>query len=185
MLTLILGGARSGKSELAERLAAKADPPVTYVAAGGLRTGDPAWADRVSRHQQRRPPHWFTVEVAPGGDLMGAVGGKAGTVIVDAIGPWLAGVADFEADLGALGSALGGREGDTFVVSDEVGMGVHPSSEAGMAFRDALGSLNTHLASLAERAYLVVAGRVVRLGDSLSSYGPEFTDPARSDGGGK
>lgn len=183
MLTLVVGGCRSGKSELAEHLAGRASAPVTFVAAGGLLEGDAAWADRVSRHRSRRPSHWFTVELAPGGDLVGVVGTKAGTVVVDSLGPWLSGVPDFEVDIGALGLALATREGDTIVVSDEVGMGVHPSSEAGMLFRDALGSLNAHLATVAARAYLVVAGRVVPLGDPIGSFGPAPSGSAEGSGG--
>jgi len=66
-------------------------------------------------------------------------------------------------DAGALCSALVERQGDSVVVSDEVGLGVHPSTSTGRQFRDALGSLNQAVSSVADRTYLVVAGRVLPL----------------------
>ena len=68
-----------------------------------------------------------------------------------------------DVDVDALCSALVERPGDSVVVSDEVGMGVHPSTSVGRQFRDALGSLNQAVASVADRTYLVVAGRVLPL----------------------
>ncbi len=89
---LVLGGARSGKSEQAElRLAG--EPEVTYVAAGaaGMGAGDPEWAARVAAHQARRPAWWRTVETT---DLPGVLGGARGALLVDGIGTWLAAVMD-------------------------------------------------------------------------------------------
>ncbi|MDA8393051.1 MAG: bifunctional adenosylcobinamide kinase/adenosylcobinamide-phosphate guanylyltransferase [Actinomycetota bacterium] len=166
-LTLVLGGARSGKSELAERLAVATGDEVTVVAAGGLLPSgsDPEWDARVEAHRSRRPPDWETVEVAPGGDLAGALRGLEGTVIVDSLGAWLAGVPGFAADLASLDAALAARPDATIVVSDEVGLGVHPSTYTGNQFRDALGVLNRHVSCRASQVYLAVAGRAVLLGD--------------------
>ena len=86
-LTLVLGGTRSGKSEVAERLAgdhAGADGAVTYVATGAFPTGagDPFWDARVQVHRNRRPDHWETMELGPGRDLGAATGSITGTVLM-------------------------------------------------------------------------------------------------------
>jgi adenosylcobinamide kinase/adenosylcobinamide-phosphate guanylyltransferase len=159
MITLVLGGTRSGKSAVAERLAARSSP-VTYVATG--RAVDEEMAERIAHHRARRPAHWTTIECGP--ELAPALRSTTGTVLVDALGTWVAGHHDFEVDLGELLSALAVHRGDVIVVSDEVGLGVHPSSELGRAFRDALGTVNHAVAELADEVLLVVAGRVLPLG---------------------
>ena len=159
MITLLLGGARSGKSELAEELAAKAGTPVTYVATAAV--GDDDFAVRVAAHVARRPAGWNTVEC--GDDLPGALRAAAGTVLVDSLGTWLARFRDFEVAADAVCEALRTRNGDTVIVSEEVGLGVHPETDVGRAFRDALGALNRAVASVADDVLLVVAGRVLRL----------------------
>ncbi len=156
MIVLVLGGARSGKSAFAERLATGFPEPVAYVAT--LDVGDdPELADRVAAHRQRRPAGWSTVE--PGAGLPEALSRLGGTVLVDSLGPWLAGLPGKDSDPGPLCTALFRRAGDTVVVSEEVGLGVHPSSEAGRYFRDQLGTLNQAVAAVADRVVLVVAGR--------------------------
>jgi adenosyl cobinamide kinase/adenosyl cobinamide phosphate guanylyltransferase len=161
MITLVLGGARSGKSMIAERLAGRHDAPVTYVAT--MAVGDDAdLGARVAAHQARRPSDWTTIEA--GADLARTLRPLAGTVLVDSLGSWLAAQPEMTVDVHALCSALVDRRGDTVVVSDEVGLSVHPSSPPGRLFRDALGSLNQAVASVADATYLVVAGRVLSLG---------------------
>jgi adenosyl cobinamide kinase/adenosyl cobinamide phosphate guanylyltransferase len=86
-----------------------------------------------------------------------------GTVLLDALGPWVAGHDRFAVDVHALLDALSHRSGDTIVVSEEVGLGVHPSTEAGRQFRDALGDVNRAVADVADEVFLVVAGRVLPL----------------------
>jgi adenosyl cobinamide kinase/adenosyl cobinamide phosphate guanylyltransferase len=159
VLVLILGGTRSGKSAVAERMAARLDQPLTYVATGEVTDED--MAARIARHRARRPTSWTTLEV--GEDLPDALSRLQGSALVDALGTWVAARQDFVVDEQRLCSALTGRSGDTIVVSDEVGMGVHPSTEIGRRFRDALGSLNTAVAEVADRVLLVVAGRVLEL----------------------
>lgn len=164
MITLVLGGARSGKSALAERLAAaaaaEAGGTVTYVAT--MHVGDdPGLAERVAAHRSRRPAHWRTVEA--GADLAAEVESATGTVLLDSLGPWVAGCQDFAADVDGLCAALSTRDGDTVIVSDEVGLGVVPSTVVGGAFRDALGRVNQAVAAVADRVLLVVAGRVLTL----------------------
>lgn len=160
MITLLIGGAGSGKSALAERLASALDPPVTYVATW-VPAADADMAARVAAHRARRPSAWRLREV--GADLGAALAAVEGTALVDALGTWVAAGEGFAVDTAALCVALIGRRGDTVVVSDEVGSGVHPSTEAGRRFRDALGTVNRAVAEVADEAWLVVAGRLVAL----------------------
>lgn len=160
MITLVLGGARSGKSGFAERLAASLPQPVVYIATAAA--GDDADFDaRIAEHRARRPGHWTTVE--SGRDLPGALASLRGSVLVDSLGTWVAGHPGFEADADALCATLTAHQGDVVVVSEEVGLGVHPSTAVGGRFRDALGSLNQAVAAVAGDVYLVVAGRALRL----------------------
>jgi adenosylcobinamide kinase / adenosylcobinamide-phosphate guanylyltransferase len=172
---LVLGGARSGKSEQAElRLAG--EPDVTYVATGpGVEAADPEWAARVAAHRARRPAWWRTAETT---DLAGVLAGVSGALLIDGIGTWLAaamdecgawdGSADAAARLAARIGALTGAWRQTrarvVAVSDETGLGVVPATRAGRLFRDELGRLNQVLAAESEETELVVAGRVVPLG---------------------
>jgi adenosylcobinamide kinase/adenosylcobinamide-phosphate guanylyltransferase len=189
---LVLGGARSGKSEQAElRLAG--EPEVIYVATGpggptgsaesagpgrttgpGGSAGDAEWVARVAAHRARRPDWWRTAETT---DLAGALAGARGALLIDGIGTWLAAVmgecgawdgsADSAARLAARIARLVGawRQTGAYVVavSDEAGLGVVPGTPAGRLFRDELGRLNQVLAAESEEAELVVAGRVVPL----------------------
>ena len=173
---LILGGARSGKSERAElRLAG--EPDVTYVATGNRGADDPDWAARVAAHQARRPAWWRTAETT---DLAGLLGRARGALLIDGIGTWLAAVLDecgwdlrddatrdkVAARLAELVSAWRQARGYVVAVSDETGLGVVPATPAGRLFRDELGRLNQALAAESEEAELIVAGRVVPLGNS-------------------
>jgi adenosylcobinamide kinase/adenosylcobinamide-phosphate guanylyltransferase len=161
VITLVLGGARSGKSVVAEALAAKRPAPVTYVATAAVDTSDADHVARVAAHRARRDPSWRTVEV--GVDLAASLVAIEGTALVDSLGTWLTQHEQLDADVESLRTALRGRTGDTVLVSEEVGLGVHPSSELGRHFRDALGDLNTAVAAVADEVLLVVAGRVLPL----------------------
>ena len=177
---LVLGGARSGKSERAElRLAG--EPEVTYVATGKHGADDPDWAARVAAHRARRPAWWRTAETT---DLAGLLGTARGALLIDGIGTWLAAVTDEcgawdnrgDRDGGATAreklaariAALVGawRQTNAYVVavSDETGLGVVPATPAGRLFRDELGRLNQALAAESEEAELIVAGRILPLG---------------------
>ena len=172
---LVLGGARSGKSERAElRLAG--EPDVTYVATGNRGGDDPDWAARVAVHRARRPAWWRTAETT---DLAGLLGRARGALLIDGIGTWLAAVLDecgwdlrddatrdkVAARLAELVSAWRQARGYVVAVSDETGLGVVPASPAGRLFRDELGRLNQALAAESEEAELIVAGRVLPLGE--------------------
>jgi adenosylcobinamide kinase / adenosylcobinamide-phosphate guanylyltransferase len=167
--TLVLGGARSGKSEEAERRVL-AHGDVTYVATGVMHADDPDWRARVAAHRERRPPWWETAETI---DVAGLLRTATGTLLVDAMGTWL--TAMFDA-LGAweypravqprvdeLVDAWRSTEAHVVAVSDEVGLSVVPATASGRAFRDMLGRLNQRLAAESEETALVVAGRVLEL----------------------
>ncbi len=159
MITLVIGGTRSGKSGLAARIAAADQTPVTVVVPTVV--DDENFAQRVRAHQARRPASWTTVECGP--DLPAAVRAAAGPVLIDSLGSWIAGTEGFAVDTPALLDALRSRSAPTVVVTEEVGFSVHPPTEAGRRFADELGALNVAVADAAERVLLVVAGRAIRL----------------------
>lgn len=174
--TLILGGARSGKSTRAEQLLA-GYRDVLYVATGGTRDGDPEWAQRVDLHRERRPDSWRTAETC---DLEGVLrdGTDPAPVLIDCLALWLTTVMDeceawddalwaaggeaaVQRRCEALAAAWGSTDRQVVAVSNEVGMGVVPATAAGRRFRDTLGRLNMAVADASERVLLVVAGQVV------------------------
>ena len=169
----VLGGARSGKS----RHAVAVQPPrarVTFIATA--QPGDGNMAARIARHRAERPSHWTTIEepfdVAA---RLRAVRG-ADAVIVDCVTVWVAnlmlrGDAD-ETILGAadtLARLLPSCAFDVTLVSNEVGEGVHPETEAGLRFRDLLGSVNQRFAAACDRVVLMVAGLPLALKTPSSS----------------
>lgn len=188
---LVLGGARSGKSVTAERLLAVRDQ-VDYVATGAVPdASDPEWAARVRIHQQRRPPHWTTLEtrdlesILAGPDLAtgdGPAQQLATPVLVDCLSTWLAGVMDecglWSAapgpDKASADKALAQRVDGLLAawratrrivvaVSNEVGSGVIPGTASGVRYRDELGILNTRIAAECQQVWLCTAGIPRRL----------------------
>jgi adenosyl cobinamide kinase/adenosyl cobinamide phosphate guanylyltransferase len=159
VITLIIGGTRSGKSDVAARVAAAPDEPVTVVVPTIV--GDENFAQRVRDHQERRPESWTTVECGPA--LPDAVHAATGTVLIDSLGSWVAGTDGFTVDTTALLDTLRGRPDLTVVVTEEVGLSVHPPTDAGRCFADQLGALNAAVAAVADQVLLVVAGRAIRL----------------------
>jgi adenosyl cobinamide kinase/adenosyl cobinamide phosphate guanylyltransferase len=162
VITLVLGGTRSGKSQVAERIASGLEPPVTFVATATVTDDD--MRARVELHRTRRPDDWRTVECDT--DLPTALRQLEGTVLVDSLGTWVASRHDRRVDASDLVDALVERSGSTVVVSEEVGLSVHPTTEAGRRFADALGDVNLAVAACADDVFLVVAGRRVRLPDA-------------------
>ena len=160
MITLVIGGTRSGKSEVGERLAAKeaGGAPVSVVVPAV--PGDDDFAARIAEHRARRTDEWPTVEC--GASLVGALQELEGTVLVDSLGSWVATAGD-GASAPALVEALIKRAAPTVVITEEVGLSVHAPTEVGRRFVDALGALNTAVAAVADEVVLVVAGHVVKL----------------------
>ena len=164
-VSLVLGGTRSGKSTIAERLvaelASRGGGTVTYVATASVT--DEEMARRVAAHRARRPTTWRTVELASSAELPAVLAQLDGSVLVDSLGTWVASAPDLDVDAQALVHALKVRSGSTVLVSEEVGLAVHPATAVGRAFVDALGHLNQTMAAMAERVLLVVAGRALEL----------------------
>lgn len=169
--TLVLGGARSGKSAEAERrLLGEAE--VTYVATAPPRPGDEEWARRLDLHRARRPASWQTVETADLVPLLATAGapllvddlGLLVTTVLDETGAWDGGdLTAAHERLDALVSAWRATDRRVVAVSPEVGGGVVPDTRSGRVFRDELGRLAARLAAESERVVQVVAGRVLVL----------------------
>ncbi len=162
VLTLVLGGARSGKSRHAEGLIAALpppwSPPWSYVATGEAR--DPEMAERIAQHRARRGADWRTIE-APR-DLAAALGACGDApVLIDCLTLWLSNLmladADIDAEIARLERALA-RKAPVVAVANEVGFGIVPDNALARRFRDAQGQLNQRLARRADRVVLVVAG---------------------------
>lgn len=163
VMVLVLGGTRSGKSAVAETVAGSFGRQVTYVATAAVDPDDADHRARIERHRARRPSTWTTCECAEPGDLPRHLARTPGPVLVDSLGTWVAGHPDLAVDTAPLLTALAGRSGPTVVVSEEVGLSVHPPYEAGRRFADTLGELNQEVAAIADRVLLVVAGRALEL----------------------
>lgn len=170
---LVLGGARSGKSTWAEQQLARADA-VDYVATSPGRPDDAEWVERIRLHQQRRPAHWRTLETR---DVAGVLERDGAPVLIDCLGTWLTAICDevgVWTDESDADQRLAGQvehlvrawqltDRHAIAVSNEVGMGVVPSSASGRRFRDDLGRLNMAMAAASDEVYLLVAGLASRL----------------------
>jgi len=173
-VVLVLGGARSGKSDYAQRLAGRLAGRVLYVATA--RAGDEEMVARIARHQAARPAAWDTLEapVAVAAAVEAALDDH-GAVLLDCLTMLASNVllddaasghapspeapeACLLADLDALCELCAERDVALVVVSNEVGMGVVPPYPLGRAYRDFLGRANQHLARRADRVLLLVAG---------------------------
>ena len=167
-LTLILGGARAGKSALAQRLGEAWTGPVTVVATA--RAGEAGMAARIARHRADRPADWRTIEEPI--DLAAAMARAShdAVLIIDCLTVWVANLmgagwtpeAVIDAAAALAGTAAA-RLAPTVAVSNEVGMGVHPLTALGRDYQDLLGRVNTLWARAADTALLLVAGRALPL----------------------
>jgi adenosylcobinamide kinase / adenosylcobinamide-phosphate guanylyltransferase len=159
-LTLVLGGARSGKSRYAESLIAALRPPWIYVATA--EADDDEMAGRIALHRSRRGGEWQTVEAPRDLPAVLATAAAGTPVLVDCLTLWLSNRmladADMEAEVACLEAALDGRRGPVVLVSNEVGFGIVPDNVLARRFRDLQGLINQRLAARADRVVLVVAG---------------------------
>jgi adenosylcobinamide kinase/adenosylcobinamide-phosphate guanylyltransferase len=158
-ITLVLGGARSGKSRYAESIVVASSPPWFYVATA--EPLDDEMLTRIREHRARRGADWRTLE-APR-DLAGALTSipAGAAVLVDCLTLWLSNLllanADLEAEIARLEQALG-HAPPTVLVSNEVGSGIVPDNVLARRFRDAQGHLNQRMAARADHVVLMVAG---------------------------
>jgi adenosyl cobinamide kinase/adenosyl cobinamide phosphate guanylyltransferase len=158
-LTLVLGGARSGKSRYAESLIAAAKPPWTYIATA--EAGDEEMATRINMHRERRGSCWRTIE-APR-EIAPALAECATTsVLVDCLTLWLSNLmlahADIDREIGRLEKALLAMKVQVVLVANEVGLGIVPEHPLGRQFRDWQSVLNQRMAAQSDRVILMVAG---------------------------
>jgi adenosyl cobinamide kinase/adenosyl cobinamide phosphate guanylyltransferase len=158
-LILVLGGVRSGKSAVAEHLAAEFGAVVTYISTA--EATDPDMTARIEAHRSRRDPSWATIEA--GTDLPRHITNTSGPLLIDSLGTWVAAHPGLDPDCDALLAALVNRSDTCIVVSEEVGLSVHPPTPIGRRFQDVLGETNRRIADAADRVLLVVAGRVLEL----------------------
>ncbi len=161
-LAFICGGAKSGKSRFAQNLAESLPAPRLYVATGEAL--DEEMSARILRHQQDRGPDWQTREepLALAGALRGS-NGHFGVILVDCLTMWLSNLltrreADLEEEKRQLAEVLPRMQTPVIVVTNEVGWGIVPANPLARRFRDVAGTLNQHIASLADVAVLVVSG---------------------------
>ncbi|PZU09520.1 bifunctional adenosylcobinamide kinase/adenosylcobinamide-phosphate guanylyltransferase [Sphingomonas sp.] len=163
---LVLGGARSGKSGLAQRLAEVGGGDLVFLATA--EAYDDEMRERIARHRADRDARWRTVE-APR-DLVAAIAredGEGRTLLVDCLTLWLSNLLlageDLDAAGAALGEAIGTVRGRIILVSNEVGFGIVPENALARAFRDEQGRLNQRIAARCEAVDLVVAGIGMRI----------------------
>lgn len=173
-VTLVLGGARSGKSRYAESLL-RSHQNLTYVAPGPAPDGsDPEWAERIALHRARRPAQWTTIET---NELAAVIRAADQPVLVDCLSTWMTHLIDdidawqdrerasshVENETVRLLEALGTATVDVVLVTNEVGSSVVPGTPSGRMFRDDLGRLNAAVSAASDHVALIVAGRVLDL----------------------
>jgi adenosyl cobinamide kinase/adenosyl cobinamide phosphate guanylyltransferase len=166
---LLIGGARSGKSSLAVRLAGNYGMPVVFIATAEARD-DHEMAERIAQHRAERPAEWQTIEEPLRlRESLGAASPES-CVVVDCLSLWVANMLERGDDVeeAAIASAkiAADRSAPTIAVTNEVGMGVVPATPLGRAYRDVLGRVNAIWAEAADESYFVVAGKALRLGDA-------------------
>jgi adenosylcobinamide kinase / adenosylcobinamide-phosphate guanylyltransferase len=165
-LTVLIGGARSGKSRLALERAQALPGELVYVATGEAL--DTEMSERIARHRAERGARWRTVEEPL--DLAGAIARESSggnVLVVDCLTLWLSNLIFRERDVGAattsLLEALARRRGTVLLVSNEVGMGIVPENALARRFRDEAGRLNQAVARVADEVVLVCAGLALRM----------------------
>ncbi len=173
-VTLVLGGASSGKSAFAERLVLSADKPAVYLATA--QADDDEMADRIARHRKRRGAAWRTLEVPL--EVAATLQGLAAdeVVLLDCATLWLSNHLlkgrDIESEQEALLSALKSCACSVVVVSNEVGQGVVPDNALARRFSEAQGRLNQHIAAHADLVVSVIAGLPIELKRALPGNTP-------------
>jgi len=159
-LSLILGGARSGKSGYAEQLAKDSGLPVTYVATA--QAFDEEMSQRIKKHQLDRPDHWQSIEVPTQLPAIIKKHGNQGVVLVDCLTLWLMNLLHEELEVhqyvNDLLEALAQIKGNVILVSNEISMGVVPMGEMSRLYVDELGRMHQKIAKQATNVTLMVAG---------------------------
>ncbi|MGK7654239.1 bifunctional adenosylcobinamide kinase/adenosylcobinamide-phosphate guanylyltransferase [Roseovarius sp. B08] len=171
---LITGGARSGKSALAERMALQPAGRAIYVATARLHAGDDEMADRVAKHKARRGAAWEDVHAPT--DLAGALRDTDGTLprLVDCLTLWLTNLilddSDWRAETARLVETLAGQAAPVILVTNEVGQGIVPENKMARLFRDAAGHVNQSVAAACDEVWLTVAGYPMKVKPNDHSF---------------
>lgn len=165
-ITLVLGGARSGKSSFAQSLAEDETGDLIYIATA--QAFDAEMAERIARHRSDRGPRWQTVECPLGlADAIAEHQGDGKTILVDCLTLWLSNLMLGEHDIAAVGSgliaSLKSSPTEVILVSNEVGQGIVPDNELARRFRDEAGWFNQAAARAATTVWFVTAGLPQRL----------------------
>jgi adenosylcobinamide kinase/adenosylcobinamide-phosphate guanylyltransferase len=165
---LITGPTQSGKSEWAEHLAHQATERVIYVATAQRNASDAEWQARIEHHQQRRPPHWHTLEEPFNLAQVLSQAHPDECWLVDSLGTWLANCleqspAQWDITSQAVLNVIATCPGTLILVAEETGWGIVPAYPLGRTFRDRLGRLTRQVGEIADVAYLVVAGFAIDL----------------------
>lgn len=166
VITLVLGGARSGKSAHAQALAEANPGELVFLATA--EAIDDEMAERIARHRADRGPRWRAVEVPLAlGEAVARERGEGSTLLVDCLTVWLGNLMHHEVAVepavDALLRALAIGAGNVILVSNEVGLGLVPETPLGRRFRDEAGRLNQRVARLAGRAKIIVSGLALTL----------------------
>ncbi|GGJ38307.1 bifunctional adenosylcobinamide kinase/adenosylcobinamide-phosphate guanylyltransferase [Deinococcus roseus] len=163
--TFISGGARSGKSAFAERLAAETNGPVTFIATAQAFDGE--MQERISRHQADRPEHFQTLEAPV--NLLEAVQQTSGTLLIDCLSLWVSNLmlqelseAEILERAAAVCAEIQSRTGETLVVSNEVGLGIVPINKLARDYRDVLGRVNQLFATTCQESYFCISGQALK-----------------------
>jgi len=163
MKQLILGGARSGKSKMAERLATESGSEVLYIATAT--SGDGEMAERIAKHRERRPDHWLlNEEPLRLATTLQQQSREGRCILVDCLTLWLTNIMftddgkHFQTEMNALLEVLPKLPGEIIMVSNEVGMGIVPMGEMSRQFQDESGLLHQNVAVICDRVILTVAG---------------------------
>jgi adenosylcobinamide kinase / adenosylcobinamide-phosphate guanylyltransferase len=171
MLTVLLGGARSGKSSLAEAMGRGTTGPVTLIATSPRIPGDHDLDSRIQRHRTERPSAWSTIEEQL--DLAAAlVRAGDGFVIIDCLTTWIGNLlhherteAEIDAASEAAVEVISRRSFATVAISNEVGLGIIPDNLLARQYRDILGRANQRWVAAADQALFMVAGKAFTLDD--------------------
>lgn len=159
-LSLVLGGARSGKSVFAERLVTSANRPRTYIATS--QSFDQEMEDKIAKHRESRGPDWHTIETPLDVKQALTEASQNSVVLIDCLTLWLSNQmhaeADIDAEVADLLIAINRAPTPIVCVSNEVGMGLVPETKLGRRFRDFQGKLNQQIAKQADLAVFVAAG---------------------------
>ncbi|MDQ6988919.1 MAG: bifunctional adenosylcobinamide kinase/adenosylcobinamide-phosphate guanylyltransferase [Mariprofundaceae bacterium] len=166
-VSLILGGARSGKSKWAEKTALLTGLTVNYVATAPYIEGDVDWQKRIALHQSQRPKIWETIEEPLAIQALCAADTERQCILVDCLSLWLSNLIfaemDVLAEIDTFLAALKMSKHEVILVSNELGLGLVPETKLGRDFRDAQGLLNQKVAQVADVVTLLVAGLPMNL----------------------